>query len=52
MSFYDLEKSLSSLSAFSGKDLSLDLELLIQKYDKKEDRRITYIEFIDELTPK
>jgi hypothetical protein len=29
-----------------------DIELLVRKYDKKDDRRITYLEFIDELTPK
>ncbi len=35
-----------------SREMLNDIELLVRKYDKKDDRRITYLEFIDELTPK
>ena len=28
------------------------VDLLIRKYDKNQNKKITYLEFIDELTPK
>jgi len=47
-----LERILIESQQGKGSEVLSDLELLVLKYDKKEDRRISYLEFIDELTPK
>lgn len=50
LSVYDLEGLLMTLR--KSNQAMEDVELLMFMYDRKEDRRITYLEFIDELTPK
>lgn len=40
------------MSRESYTEVMNDAELLMFMYDRKDDRRITYLEFIDELSPK
>ena len=48
----DLEDILSQHSEARSNGLMKDANLLLLKYDRSGNRRITYLEFIDELTPK
>jgi len=52
LSVYDLEDLLFSQSKTRKPDLMGDVELLLSKYDRTGDRRISYLEFVGELTPK
>lgn len=52
LSVFDLEDVLIDLKRSKSSDLHNDVELLLFKYDKSGDRRITYLEFLDELTPR
>ena len=49
----DIEKMLSLHEGrVKRTKLMQDVDLLIRKYDKNQNKKITYLEFIDELTPK
>lgn len=52
LNIYDLEDIIHENKKTKSKDQLNDIELLLNKYDRSGDRRITYLEFIDELTPK
>jgi len=52
LSIFDIESFLIENRKGRQTDVVQDAEFILAKFDKNSDRRVTYLEFVEELTPK
>jgi Ca2+-binding EF-hand superfamily protein len=52
LNIYDIEDIIMEHKRTRSSELMNEVELILSKYDRSGNRRISYLEFIDELTPK